>query len=315
MTSTTRLDSLTASGTNHIFDRIRLADGHALTLKTRPGADMAEEVFLFPGLTAPDTEAWGDEDSWEGWLTGGGLDGGPLYLDVPVEAVRELIEQHGGEHDDQEGDVVAPDATGGTDGEETAEVIATRALAAWGIAAHQDDDAGNTWLVIGRDQTRRGFPRMLTEPYVVLYLYNDTDADEEEITVTRAPRDGDRWHLLAGDGLGAERELMTPPADRLAECVEAIAEWVTDPLPTAGSGEPVEGGEDGDPVCEGHSGEDDDLLRGVGIGETTYCDGLCKPHRPRYPFTVMMGYAPAYFNDRGAADRCAALYGSTVTVN
>ncbi|MDX3867256.1 hypothetical protein [Streptomyces europaeiscabiei] len=85
------------------------------------------------------------------------------------------------------------------------------------------------------------------------------------------------------------------------------------------TGEPasaaVEGDEDGDPVCEGHNGEDDDLLRGVGIGETTYCDGSCRPQRPRYPFTVMIGYTPAYFNDRGAADRCAALYGSTVTVN
>ncbi|MET8859624.1 hypothetical protein [Streptomyces sp. NPDC004579] len=73
--------------------------------------------------------------------------------------------------------------------------------------------------------------------------------------------------------------------------------------------------EGGDPACEGHSGEDCDLLRGVGIGETTYCDGSCMPRRPRYPFTVMIGGTPTYFNDRGAADRCAALYRSTVTVN
>ncbi|MGW3154580.1 hypothetical protein [Streptomyces sp. NPDC001089] len=70
-----------------------------------------------------------------------------------------------------------------------------------------------------------------------------------------------------------------------------------------------------DLACEGHNGDDYDLLRGVGIGETTYCDGSCRPQRPRYPFTVMIGYAPAHFNDRGAAGRCAVHYGSTVTVN
>ncbi|MFF4902608.1 hypothetical protein [Streptomyces sp. NPDC001068] len=86
------------------------------------------------------------------------------------------------------------------------------------------------------------------------------------------------------------------------------------PEPT---GEPVgEGDEDGegdDSVCEGHSGDDDhDLLRGVGIGETTYCDGSCRPRRPRHPFAVMIGYSQARFADRGAAERCAAHYGSTV---
>lgn len=32
---------------------------------------------------------------------------------------------------------------------------------------------------------------------------------------------------------------------------------------------------DGSGRCGGHGGEDDDLLRGVNIGETTYCDGSC----------------------------------------
>ncbi|MFF0170257.1 hypothetical protein [Streptomyces prasinus] len=109
---------------------------------------------------------------------------------------------------------------------------ATQALAEWGITAHPNDDAGNTWLVIGRDQTRPGFPHMLAEPYVVLYLHNNAD---DEITVTRLPIDGDHWHVIAGDNISAERTLMTRPADQLAECVEAIAEWVTNPLPTAGS--------------------------------------------------------------------------------
>ena len=112
MTTTPRLDALAAGGTNHVFERVRLADGHALALKTCPGADTADEVALFPGLTAPDTQAWRDEDPWEGWLTGGDLDDGPLYLDVPIQAVRDLIVQHGGEHEDQESQEAAPGADG-----------------------------------------------------------------------------------------------------------------------------------------------------------------------------------------------------------
>jgi len=218
--SAPRLDSLTAGGTNEVFDGIRLADGHMLTLKVRPGAERAEEVFLFAGLTAPDTEAWEHEDDWEVWLTGGEFGDGSLYLDVPVEAVRDLIVQHGGEHENQE----PPKAP------ETAETIATRAFTERGITVHRDDDAGNTWLVIGHNQTRKGFPRMLAEPYVVLYLYSD--ADEEEITVERAPQSGDEWTVLAGDGTGAERELMTRPADQFADCVEAITAWLAAPQVT-----------------------------------------------------------------------------------
>ncbi|WP_374987211.1 hypothetical protein [Streptomyces fradiae] len=218
--STPRLDSLTAGGTNEVFDGIRLADGHVLALKVYPGAETAEEVFLYAGLTAPDTEAWVSEDQWEVWLTGGEFGDGSLYLDVPVEAVRDLIVQHGGEHENQE----PPKAP------ETAETIATRALTERGITVHRDDDAGNTWLVIGHNQTRKGFPRMLAEPYVVLYLYSD--ADEEEITVDRAPEPGDEWTVLAGDGTGAERELITRPADQFADCVEAITAWLVAPQVT-----------------------------------------------------------------------------------
>ncbi|MFE2684528.1 hypothetical protein [Streptomyces mirabilis] len=222
--STPRLDSLTAGGTKDNFDGIRLADGNVFTLKVGPGAETAE-VFLFPGLTAPDTEAWEHEDQWEVWLTGGEFGDGSLYLDVPVEAVRDLIVQHGGEHENQE----PPQAP------ETAETVAARALAAWGITAHRDEESmiggdRNTWLVVGHNQTRKGFPRMLAEPYVVLYLYSNTD--EEEITVDRAPATGDEWTVLAGDGTGAERELMTRPADQFADCAEAIAEWITAPQVT-----------------------------------------------------------------------------------
>lgn len=113
MTSTPRLDSLTAGGTNDVFDGIRLADGHMLTLNTRPGAAVAGEVFLYPGLAAPDTEAWQNRDDLEEWLTGGDAGGAPAYLDVPIDAVRELILQHGGEHESQEPPVTGPEAEGG----------------------------------------------------------------------------------------------------------------------------------------------------------------------------------------------------------
>ena len=113
MTSTTRLDSLAAGGTDHVFARVRLADGLTIVLKTAPGADVADEVGLLPGLFPPATEAWENEDRYEDWLTGGALgQGGGLYLDVPVQAIRDLIEQHGGEHPDQEGDVTPDYAVG-----------------------------------------------------------------------------------------------------------------------------------------------------------------------------------------------------------
>ncbi|MGW2109919.1 hypothetical protein [Streptomyces sp. NPDC001948] len=229
MTSTPRLDSLTAGGTNDAFGGIRLADGHVLTLKTRPGAETAEEVFLYSGLTAPDTEAWENEDQWEEWLTGGDFGSGALYLNVPVSAVCDLISQHGGEHQNQESGDTAPQAASTADEDETAEAIATCALAEWGITAHRDGVARNTttWLVIGHNQARAGFPRMIAEPYVVLYLYSDSD--DEEITVTRAPADGDVWDVVRGDGTGAECSLLTRPVDQLAACVEAIADWITTP--------------------------------------------------------------------------------------
>ncbi|WP_030200633.1 hypothetical protein [Streptomyces sp. NRRL S-87] len=100
MTSTPRLDSLTTDGSD--FNGIRLADGHLLTLKICPGAAVAQEVFLYPGLAAPDAEGWGNKDDLEEWLTGGTFRGGSLYGDVPIEAVRDLVVQHGGEHENQE---------------------------------------------------------------------------------------------------------------------------------------------------------------------------------------------------------------------
>lgn len=87
----------------------------------------------------------------------------------------------------------------------------------------------NTWLVVGRDPGRPGLPPGSGEPYLVAYLYDDTDGGEE-VTVTRAPRPADRWHVVAGDGTGCERHL-TPAVDGLAGCVEAVADWAAGPVP------------------------------------------------------------------------------------
>lgn len=100
--TTNRLDRLAATGTS---GRIHLADGHRITVTDfDAGAAEFREVFLFPGLDAPDGDAWEREDAWEEWLTGGelGAGGGRLFLEVPVEAVRALIEEHGGEHPEQD---------------------------------------------------------------------------------------------------------------------------------------------------------------------------------------------------------------------
>ncbi|GAA1590627.1 hypothetical protein [Streptomyces globosus] len=112
---TPRLDAVMAQGTDRNFTRIRLADGHAILLNVQPGAAAAEEVYLSPGLAAPATEAWAIEDPWEEWLTGGnlGIETG-MFLDVPAEALRDLIIEHGGEHDDQEGEESAEGAEAAT---------------------------------------------------------------------------------------------------------------------------------------------------------------------------------------------------------
>ncbi|MFF3256479.1 hypothetical protein ACFYWP_37110 [Actinacidiphila glaucinigra] len=112
---------------------------------------------------------------------------------------------------------------------------ATCALEKWGISAHHDDDAGNTWLVIGRNQDADGFPEM-NEPYIVFYLYDDAT---DEITVERPVWPMDDPHgilrVIVGDGSGSEWQLMERPAAQLDQCVEAIAEWCTDPFLTSGA--------------------------------------------------------------------------------
>lgn len=339
--STARLDSLIAEAAA-ISQPVRMADGHTLSLSIEAGAKVAT-VYLWPGLDAPDTEAWENEDNVEVWLTTGSFGEGRLFGEVPVQAVRDLIEQHGGEAvaADDDNVVAAPlaqlsragilclpwrDPAGGyvrvpfADGEEitftgitapdedgriddvstghmvrdhggwlanledgeivyysggkglpyeedtaalvaaiieraprhggsapeegpgdTAEQLAVKALAEWGVTAHLDDESligggRNSWLVIGRDQTTDGMPGE-DAPYIVLSLSNDED--DEWPTAQRPPaRPADEWQVLLEDSNGNEWAVMKRPAgsaDGLADCVEAIVTWVTDPHRTAGA--------------------------------------------------------------------------------
>ncbi len=98
---TERLNRIAAAGTANGYVRIRLADARMLNIKAKPHTTDLDEVCLSPGIAVPDTEAWENEDSIELWLTGQS-GGGSVYLDVPVEAVRDLIQHHGGEHADQD---------------------------------------------------------------------------------------------------------------------------------------------------------------------------------------------------------------------
>ncbi|MET9321958.1 hypothetical protein ABZX75_17450 [Streptomyces sp. NPDC003038] len=102
--STSIFDRIATDGTGDGHAVIRMADGHRITLTTRPGSPFGiDEAFLWPGVDAPCNDSWANEDSVELWLTAGdtGQDGGRLFYEVPVEDVRALIEEHGGEHADQ----------------------------------------------------------------------------------------------------------------------------------------------------------------------------------------------------------------------
>jgi hypothetical protein len=102
VSSTPRLDSLAARGTGPTCERIHLANGQGIAVRTLPGADSVREVFVSSGVRIPDTEAWKVEmQGLDAWLTVGRLVQRRCYRNVPVEAVRELIVRHGGEHADQ----------------------------------------------------------------------------------------------------------------------------------------------------------------------------------------------------------------------
>ncbi|MGW1659108.1 hypothetical protein [Streptomyces atratus] len=123
--NTTRLDHAAAHGTGRIPSSIRLADGKTITVQAGPGAECMPfanggngphsvpsdyagpythlEVYLFEGVDPTDSDGWDAEDSVELWLTSGDEpDAGRLFYEVPVEDVRALIEEHGGEHPEQD---------------------------------------------------------------------------------------------------------------------------------------------------------------------------------------------------------------------
>ncbi|MEV7535426.1 hypothetical protein [Streptomyces hydrogenans] len=102
---TARLNRIAATGTGRNYRRVRFADGCMITVEAGPDAVEFTEVATWPGLTAPATEAWANEDSAELFLSSQDAEGRRLFLDVPVTAVRALIEEHGGEHADQDDDL------------------------------------------------------------------------------------------------------------------------------------------------------------------------------------------------------------------
>ncbi|MFJ5142676.1 hypothetical protein [Streptomyces sp. NPDC088707] len=202
--STSRLDAVVTEGTGRGFARIRLSDGHAITLKTQPGAPAAEEVFLSPGLTAPDTEAWGSEDSWEDWLTGGTLGNeSGMFLDVPTEALRALIVQHGGEHNDQECENPAPRAEAAT-AEPTGPDLLAEIADLRGVFEHG----------YGADDIRRVFGRIYDAggPYLVCV-----------------------WDLADDYGFGGNSEFYAEDEDgRLSEIQPDVYGWLTGEQETSG---------------------------------------------------------------------------------
>ncbi|MFZ3476073.1 hypothetical protein ACODT4_44590 [Streptomyces sp. 2.9] len=101
--TTDRFNRIAAAGTDHGFITISLADGLLINVKAEPAATVVDQVYLAPGLTAPDTEAWENEDTI-GLFLSGETDGGTVYVDVPVGAVRDFILEHGGEHAEQDRD-------------------------------------------------------------------------------------------------------------------------------------------------------------------------------------------------------------------
>lgn len=122
--STTRLDHFAAYGTGETFSSIHLADGKRITVQAGPGASCLPcpgnsgpygkprdyagpythlEVYLDEGVEPTDSDGWELEGAIELWLTSGDEPvKGRLFYEVPVEDVRALIEEHGGERPQQD---------------------------------------------------------------------------------------------------------------------------------------------------------------------------------------------------------------------
>lgn len=204
------------------YVRIPLADGTTITFagttKDRDGAH-------------PDVSTHHPVRTHGGWSAQWGDDRGLVFADVYNSHGEDLT------YEEDTTDLVhailaAAAMSGGSAPEqgvgETGEQLARTALAKRGITAHREGDGESTWLVIGTDPSKDSAPDEEHEPYILLVITNEPD---NEWTVNRPPaRPHDKWQTVIGDGTGAERDLIPPqPADRLEECVAAIADWLTGP--------------------------------------------------------------------------------------
>ncbi|MGZ2355720.1 hypothetical protein LRE75_03270 [Streptomyces sp. 372A] len=103
----------------------------------------------------------------------------------------------------------------------TAAQIAIAALAARGITAAIDKDAGNSRLVVGEDEA--------TGSHAVLCLYRK---DDDETVVERTPDAlQDQWHVTTVNPDGTETQLVLRPGSQLGDCVAAIAAWTAEGRP------------------------------------------------------------------------------------
>ncbi|MEV6357979.1 hypothetical protein [Streptomyces hydrogenans] len=141
-------------------------------------------------------------------------------FDVPIAAIRELIVQHGGEHENQ-----TP---------LSAEQALRMELAVHGVTPHHDEDTfigghRNSWLVVGLADGE--FPDMAEQPYVLVTL--DDPADGDEVTVERPVKATDQWTTVIGTGdPSARSETVRGQSFRgweTAAVAAYIAQWRRNP--------------------------------------------------------------------------------------
>ncbi|MGW6145776.1 hypothetical protein [Streptomyces sp. NPDC055140] len=114
--------------------------------------------------------------------------------------------------------------------EPTARERITAALAAYGITAHADKDAGNSWLVIPVDLTSDTFPGAGT-PHLVVYVYDAHD----DWTFVDAPIEHawGAWRVAFHSRHGVEHVLyrgaLADPAAETAKCAAFIAKHLAVP--------------------------------------------------------------------------------------
>ncbi|MYR63882.1 hypothetical protein GTY54_49345 [Streptomyces sp. SID625] len=141
----TLFDGFLADGTDGTHYNLRLADAQIISIKATPGAATVD-VYLPDEISTPDGDAWELEDHWEAWLTAGDepVDGRYFY-EVPAAGVRQLIEEHGGEHADQSAPTTDRFDQAVTDGTGTGRRPMLRIRLADGQIIAVTADAGNDY--------------------------------------------------------------------------------------------------------------------------------------------------------------------------